>query len=156
MDLSLDRLQNRLAALEKEGILFQYPYWNMLGTLGVSEDKKLDLESALWLLAERLSGVNFILMPDDELTDELLHEIAVGESDSKDRIISTSTASRFPEELLKNSPPTWEEGLSIISSVLEISNEETVKDILRAMRRQGMFTALIDFLLHDEQFPENG
>jgi hypothetical protein len=143
----LDRLQNRLAALEKENGLSKYPYWRILATLGISDDKKLSLESVLWLLAERLSGVNFILMQDDELTDELLHEIATDESDSKDRIISVSTASKLPGELLKNSPPTWEESLSVISSVLEISDEDTVKDILRAMREQGMFTSLINFLL---------
>jgi hypothetical protein len=154
--LSPDRLQNRLAALEKENGLSKSPYWRILAALGISEDKKTYLESVLWLLADRLSGVNFIFMQDDELTDELLHEIAIDESDSKDRIISIPTASRFPKELLKNPPPTWGDSLSVISSALGISDEETVKDILRAMRGQGMFTALINFLLEDKQSRENG
>jgi hypothetical protein len=146
----MDYLKNPIAALEAEGVLFEYPYWRILEALNISKDKKFDLESILWMLSERLSGVNYVFIQDDELTDELLDEIATGESDSKDRIISASTAGRFPEGLLKNLPPTWEESLFFISSVLEISDEETVKDILRAMRGQGMFTGLINFLLDDK------
>jgi hypothetical protein len=138
-----------MAVLEAENIAHKYPYWNMLVELGMSEDKKLELESVLWLLSDRLSGMNFIIIQDDELTDELICEIATDESDSKDRIISASTAGRFRGELLKNSPLTREEGLFFVSSVLEIPDEETCKDIMRAMRKQGMFTSIINFLLND-------
>jgi hypothetical protein len=52
VNLGLSRLQNRLAELEKEGSLSKYPYWSILGTMDISDDKKLYLESVIWLLSE--------------------------------------------------------------------------------------------------------
>lgn len=88
------------------------------------------------------------IMLDDEISDEMINEIS-NSGNSGDRIISFSTVSRFPDTLVKDSPPVWEESLSIISSILEIPCEETIKRILYAMREQSMFEQLINYLLSE-------
>ena len=137
-------LRNRLDLLVNPN---EFPFWQILLELGISEDKKSDLESVLFLLTDRLSGKNFVVIRDDEITGELIDKLANDSHDSVDRIISYSTISRFPDALAKNSLPLWEESLSIISSVLEISDEDTIKKILIAMREQSMFKQLINHLL---------
>lgn len=119
----------------------EYPYWYMIVALGISEEKKADLEFVLFMLTDRLSGTKIIVNQNDDVTDEMFT--------SEDRIITLSKASRFPDTLVRNAPPEWEESISIVSSVLEIPYEETVKRILLAMREQGMFEQLINYLFNE-------
>lgn len=119
----------------------KYPYWYMLVALGISEEKRIDLEFALFVLTDRLSGKKVIVNPNDEITDEMVN--------SENRIITLSKARRFSSELVSNTLPVWEESLSIISSILETPYEETIKKILSAMREQGMFKPLINHLFEE-------
>ena len=124
----------------------QYPYWHILIALDISEDKKIELESIMFILTDRLLGRKFIVKHDAEISDKLIEEMAEGGTNHNDRIISASTISRYPRNLVQNSLPTWEESLTIISTVLGIASEDTIKRILCAMRKQSMFVQLIDFL----------
>ena len=160
---NINRLLNRLELLEEKVDSLEqtirrfsatflpnprYPYWHMLISLGISEEKKSDLESILFILNDRLLGKKFIIKQDDEISDEMINEIA-NSGNSGDRIISFSAVSRFPDTLVKDSPPVWEESLAIISSILEIPYEDTIKRILCAMREQSMFEQLINYLLNE-------
>ena len=98
----------------------QYPYWQKLLELGLSEEKKMELECVLSILTERLLKKNFIIKQDSEITDELIDKIVNQDSTSQNRIISQSTVNLLPDGLANNSLPDREESLSIISKVLEI------------------------------------
>lgn len=131
----VDELEEKVTFLEgslkRLAILVEpskkYPYWHELLRLGINEGQKADLEYIMFYLTSRLN----------QDKEYLKHK-------------GGEQAHRFPAELFSDELPSYHQTVSLISTVLNISQEGIIEQILLSMYQQGMFKKLIKFLIPKE------
>ncbi|WP_347487887.1 hypothetical protein ABDB91_11645 [Desulfoscipio sp. XC116] len=140
-------LQNKVAVLEENQLRLRatklsdssYPYWNYLLGFGIRDEVRRNIEYALFILSERLSGNNIIMAASDELSDKML--------DSDDIYVTKNKANLYPKELFDAGIPTYKDTVNIIMKIMEIDDEVVVFDLLLSIYWQSMFKELMKHLL---------
>ena len=104
----------------------RYPYWTWITTRGVPEDRRVRLEMLFVRMSDRVLG-------------------------EPGQPAYVKDIEGVPSALLRESgPPPRDQVMAAIRKVAELMNDDQVVTLLRAVRDQGMFCEMCDYLLAPE------